>query len=381
MERSGGRCESFGLDVNMLVRVLNYLNAGVYVTDKERRIMLWNRKAEEITGYRAEEVVGSACHDDVLNHINKDGIRLCTSELCPLYRSIETGVASGEPILVYAHKRDGKRVAVSVSVAPLRDNSGKIIGGIEIFRDETSTVADLEFAKNIQQHLLPQSLPDVKNVDFDVRYYPRELVGGDFYDIREIEGERYGIMVADVRGHGVSAALYTMWLKSLEESNIGLAGKPSDFMTALNRELSRFVVSKSFATMFYGVLDVKTCQITYSNAGHPPPLHFHAHDSQGMPTESEVHGPPVGIVEDQEYAASVLSLEPSDLLLCYTDGVTEVYDKDGQMLGTDGVGRLLKNEMSETSSNLLDRLHKRVLEKCAGVSLPDDVLLLSVKRR
>ena len=127
--------ESFGIDVNMLVRVLNYLNAGVYVTDKERQIMLWNRKAEEITGYRAEEVVGSACHDDVLNHINKDGVRLCPSELCPLHRSIETGVASGEPILLYARKRDGKRVAVSVSVAPLHDDSGNIIGGIEIFRD------------------------------------------------------------------------------------------------------------------------------------------------------------------------------------------------------------------------------------------------------
>jgi PAS domain S-box-containing protein len=372
--------ESFGIDVNMLVRVLNYLNAGVYVTDKERQIMLWNRKAEEITGYRAEEVVGSACHDDVLNHINKDGVRLCPSELCPLYKSIETGVASGEPILLYARKRDGKRVAVSVSVAPLQDDSGKIIGGIEIFRDETSTVADLEFAKNIQQKLLPQSLPDVKNVDFDVRYYPRELVGGDFYDIRELESGQYGIMVADVRGHGVSAALYTMWLKSLEESNIELAGEPSEFMTALNRELSRFVVSRSFATMFYGVLDVDTCQMRYSNAGHPPPLHFHVQDGQGMPTESEVHGPPVGIVADQKYAASTLSLEPGDLLLCYTDGVTEVYDKDGQMLGIDGLGGLLKSEMSETSNNLLDRLHEWVMERCAGVCLSDDVLLLSVKR-
>jgi PAS domain S-box-containing protein len=372
--------ESFGIDVNMLVRVLNYLNAGVYVTDKERQIMLWNRKAEEITGYRAEEVVGSACHDDVLNHINKDGVRLCPSELCPLYKSIETGVASGEPILLYARKRDGKRVAVSVSVAPLQDDSGKIIGGIEIFRDETSTVADLEFAKNIQQKLLPQSLPDVKNVDFDVRYYPRELVGGDFYDIRELESGQYGIMVADVRGHGVSAALYTMWLKSLEESNIELAGEPSEFMTALNRELSRFVVSRSFATMFYGVLDVDTCQMRYSNAGHPPPLHFHVHDGQGMPTESEVHGPPVGIVADEKYAASTLSLEPGDLLLCYTDGVTEVYDKDGQMLGSEGVGRLVKSEMSKKSSNLLDRLHERVMERCDSVCLSDDVLLLSVKR-
>ncbi|MHC4911931.1 MAG: PP2C family protein-serine/threonine phosphatase [Planctomycetota bacterium] len=372
--------ESFGIDVNMLVRVLNYLNAGVYVTDKERRIMLWNRKAEEITGYRAEEIVGSACHDDVLNHITKDGVQLCPGELCPLHRSIETGVASGEPVLVYARKRDGKRVAVSVSVAPLHDDSGNIIGGIEIFHDETSTVADLEFAKNIQQKLLPQSLPDVKNVDFDVRYYPRELVGGDFYDIRELGGGRYGIMVADVRGHGVSAALYTMWLKSLEESNIELAGEPSEFMTALNRELSRFVVSRSFATVFYGVLDVETCQMRYSNAGHPPPLYFHVQDGRGMPTESEVHGPPVGIVADQKYAASTLSLEPGNLLLCYTDGVTEVYDKDGQMLGSEGVGRLVVSEMSETSSNLLDRLHKRVMERCDSVCLSDDVLLLSVKR-
>jgi sigma-B regulation protein RsbU (phosphoserine phosphatase) len=135
MERDLGMSESFGLDVNMLVRVLNYLNDGVYITDKQRRIILWNRKAEEITGYRAEEVVGRACHDDVLNHISEDRKGLCPSELCPLYRSIETGVASGEPVLVYARNRDRKRVAVSVSVAPLHDDSGNIIGGIEIFRD------------------------------------------------------------------------------------------------------------------------------------------------------------------------------------------------------------------------------------------------------
>jgi len=135
MERDLGMSESFGLDVNMLVRVLNYLNTGVYLTDKQRRIILWNRKAEEITGYRAEEVMGRACHDDVLSHISKDGKKLCSRELCPLYRSIETGVASDEPVVVYARNHDGKRIAVSVSVAPLQDDSGNIIGGIEIFRD------------------------------------------------------------------------------------------------------------------------------------------------------------------------------------------------------------------------------------------------------
>ena len=178
--------DTFPLDVDMLLSVLNYLNLGIYITDRNRRVVLWNRKAEEITGYRAAEVVGTACHDEVLSHVDKDGHPLCSTRLCPLYRAMSVGKESREPVLIYARKADGGRVAVSVSVAPLCDDSGNIFGGIEAFRDETLRIRDLEFARKIQRHLLSQSLPAARKIRFDVLYYPHELIGGDFYDMRPL---------------------------------------------------------------------------------------------------------------------------------------------------------------------------------------------------
>ena len=367
----------FPLDVNQLVSVLDYLNIGVYVTDRERRILLWNRKAQEITGYRAEDVVGKACHEQVLSHVDRNGHPLCSSELCPLFRAMTLDRETRESELVYARKADGGRVAVSVSAAPLRDASGKVVGGIEAFSDETARVRDLEFAQKIQQHLLPKDLPESENIRFDVRYYPHDLVGGDFYDVREVGPDQYGVLVADVRGHGVSAALYTMWLKSMEEGHSGLLSKPVEFLSALNAEMSQYVLDESFATALYGVLDAGRNVFSYCNAGHPPPLHFHA--SSREVTELESHGMPLGIMADGAYDAGTMTLEKGDRLLFYTDGATEVTDKEGKMLGPEGLAELLKREVTLGDKHLLERLYRRILDNCGEVALSDDVLLLSLE--
>jgi len=372
---------SFPLDVNALLSVLNHLNQGVYVTDRERRIVLWNRKAEEITGYRAADIVGKACHQQVLCHTDKDGHPLCSTGLCPLFRAIRLGKESRHPVLVYARRADGSRVAVSVSVGPIRNQAGEVVGGIETFRDVTESISDLEFARKIQQYLLPPAPEPTGRLRFDVRYYPLDLVGGDFYDIRPLGEDRFGILVADVSGHGVSAALYTMWLKSLEETLSADAAEPDRFLSGINRELSRFVLAESFATAFYGVVSAGSdgCSLRYSNAGHPTPLHFHA--ARGEVTELEIHGMPLGIIGAQGYPAATASLEPGDLLLCYTDGVTEVIDRNGDMIGPEGLAARLTRGLAGPESHLLERLYTEIKEACGDVSLPDDVLLLSVRHQ
>jgi len=359
-------------------RAYEFINMGVYITDLDRRIVLWNRRAEEIMGFRAKDVVGRACHEQILNHVSKDGQPLCSTDLCPLYRAMAVNEASNEPILLYAHKPDRSRVAVSVSVAPLRDETGKVVGGIEAFQDESSRVRDLEFARNVQQHLLPRSLPESEGIHFDVRYYPHDLVGGDFYDIRELSPGKFGVLLADVRGHGVSAALYTMVLKNIEDNQADIASDPAAFVGALNRDLSKVVVAESFATGFYAVVDAEENRVAYTNAGHPGPLHYHACD--GSVTQIGAGGLPLGVLEGEKYEAESLKLEPGDLLLSYTDGATEVVDKDGQMLGEQGLGKLLVEAIAPGRAKLLDRLYRRVIETCASVSLADDVLLLTIER-
>ena len=370
---------NFPLDIDTLLSVLNYLNVGVYITDKNRKIMLWNREAERITGYKAGEVVGKACHEDILNHKDKNGQRLCTTKFCPLYRSIKTGVSSRETALLYARTNDNNRIAVSVNVAPLRNDEGDIIGGIEIFQDETKSITDLEFAGQIQKSLLPTSLPKSDNVLFNVRYFPHDLVGGDFYDLHEPSPGCYGILVADVRGHGVSAALYTMWLQSLGKRLLEKADTPADFMMAINKELSTSLVHGTFITLFYGIFDTGKGELIYSNAGHTPPLYLKGNQKNSEYFQTKLTGPPLGIIEDQNYDNESLSLTAGDILLCYTDGITETFIADGELLGIDGLGSLFIKEASKTGDFLLDRIHQSVLNKNADISFNDDVLLLSME--
>ena len=116
----------------------------VYFVDCERRILFWNRPAERLSGYSAEEVVGNYCHAEVLQHTNEAGCELCYAN-CPLQDAVDTG----EPrcARVFLRHKDGRRIAVDVQVMPVRDHAGKVVGGVEVFRDASATIA-LENAHN-----------------------------------------------------------------------------------------------------------------------------------------------------------------------------------------------------------------------------------------
>ena len=114
--------------------ILDSLGDGVYVTDVDRRIVYWNRAASKSPAGRPKTWLGRDCFDSLLSHVDKDGHELCGNEYCPLHRSIVTGVGSGAP-LVFAQRKDGRRTPVQVTVAPIRNAAGEIIGGVEAFRD------------------------------------------------------------------------------------------------------------------------------------------------------------------------------------------------------------------------------------------------------
>lgn len=117
---------------SVLSSVLNSIFDGVYIVDKERRIIFWNRAAEEMTGHRTADVMGRCCRDNILNHIDEDGNLLCFVA-CPLQRSIDTGVSIRAK--VYPTHKDGHRFPTRTHIGPVRDEHGEIIAGIEIFRD------------------------------------------------------------------------------------------------------------------------------------------------------------------------------------------------------------------------------------------------------
>ncbi len=368
----------FPLDLKVLQRVLDYLNDAVYITDRDRCIVLWNRRAEEITGHSREDVVGHRCRDNILSHVDKEGRPLCSTELCPLYRTMEKNSPTRMPAVIYARTKDRGRIPVSVSTAPLHDDAGKVIGGVEIFRDESEALADLELARRIQQHIQTPELPKLKTLEMQVQYDSLGLVGGDFYEVREVGAETAGVLVADVQGHGVSAALYTMVLRSVSDNLRASATRPGEFMGAANKALSAIALDEVFATAVYAVVEGKSGVVQYANAGHPRPLKIAP--GKGAAT-LEGGGMPLGLTEGETYESLDASLGTSETMLLYTDGATDVRDKDGRMLGSEGLAEKAGAIDWGKGAGAMRSLHRGLRDFSGDVRFSDDVLLLSCRRR
>jgi sigma-B regulation protein RsbU (phosphoserine phosphatase) len=270
-------------------------------------------------------------------------------------------------------------VAVSLSTAPVFDSRGRAAGGIAAFSDETLRVREEEFARLIQQNILPEPLVGTDIFRLDVHHHPRGLVSSDYYNMIPLEGNRYGILAADVRGKGPSAALYTMLMRNLEEKLAAEADDPSEFVTGLNIELARYMVDDGFTTGVYAVLDADHWILSYCSAGHPPLLHYRA--ASGTVSRLEAGGLPLGILEAEQFRTRVAILEPGDLVLFYTDGLTESRGSERRALGEDGLAELLRQEVMDTSMDLPKRIYDRVLAFTGEESLDDDALLISLLRR
>jgi PAS domain S-box-containing protein len=354
--------------------VLNTLPEGAYITDVDRKIVFWNQAAERITGWTSTDVVGSTCFDNILVHVDKDGHPLCGKEHCPLHRSIVTGQSATVPIMVFAQKKNGERVPVEVTVAPIRDTDGKIVGGIEVFRDLTDSVHEMIRARMIQDQVLHSPLVKDARVAFDVRYVPNEIVGGDFYRIEKIDADRYAVMVADVMGHGVSAALYTMQLRSLWEDHRAELASPAAFLTVLNKQLHSLTRDSGyFATGVCLTLNAATGEFRYVRAGHPSPLIVR---SNGRVRALDSRHPSLGMFYPLKYREATGRMDKGDTLLLYTDGAIEVANADGGELGEDG----LKKILTEVGVDL-ERLEERLLKYSNQIHLADDLTLLKVCRR
>jgi PAS domain S-box-containing protein len=322
--------------------IIDSLRDGVYVCDRDRRITYWSKSAERITGWSAEDVVGRQCFDNVLCHVDKDGHRLCGEEYCPLHRAIVTASGSKGSLLVYAQGKDGRRIPMQVTVAPIRDAFGQVVGGVETFRDASDMVHDLERAKAIQQLALQHDVPEDPRVTFTTHYIPHGIVGGDYYAIRKLDGDRYGLMVADVTGHGVAAALYTMHLSSLWDRYRHLVANPTEFAAKTNEELAGVVKGEgSFATAVCGLVDLAGGVFRFAGAGGPPVLLVRP---EGTFDRIENPGLPLAIMEGATYEEVRVEIHPGDRLLLFSDGAVEVQNAAEEMLGIEGLVDILKKQ-------------------------------------
>ena len=360
--------------------VLNSLPDGVYITDSERKIVFWNRAAERITGWTKAEVENRTCYDNVLVHVDKDGHKLCGHEHCPLHRSIVTNQPSDGSLLVFAQLKSGGRTPVEVSVAPIRNHAGEVLGGIEMFRDLTSSMKDQLRAKKIQEIAVRCDLPQDDSVSFEARYLPHDLVGGDFYRIGRFGATRYAMLLVDAMGHGVSAALCTMLLRSLWDDHRGDLAVPSRFMHVVNKGVRAVMDGAGyFGTGVCVNYDADTGNLRCVLAGHPAQLLFRANGKVESVGEKNAG---LGMFEDIQFAEASVQLEPGDTLLLFTDGATEVFDAADKDLGVEGLIQLVREQTNGVSGAdfSLEKLEEQLLRFSNQIHLPDDLTLIKLRR-
>lgn len=358
-------------------RILESLSDGLYVCDVDRRITYWSASAERITGWTPADVVGRKCLEDILCHVDKDGRRLCGEEHCPLHRSMVTGAVTQVPVIVYAQAKDGRRIPMQVTTAPIRSAAGEIIGGVETFRDASPMLVDLRRAQKIQQHMLGQSLPRDPRLTFTAHMVPQDIVGGDYYAIRPLDENRFGFMVADMEGHGAAAALYTMHLSLLWERFHPLLADPAEFAGAVNNELVNvFGGEVSFAAAVCGVVDAANGNLWLTAAGGPSPLIVR---NSGEIDKVALTGLPLGVMEDVVYSGHGLRLDKGDAMLIFSDGVFEIHDSSGKMLGVDGLIALLRELGYPRTPLSIPALEERLLKFSNAIRMPDDVTLIEAR--
>ena len=192
---------------------------------------------------------------------------------------------------------------------------------------------ELGVASKIQQSILPTRFPERPGCRIFANMKPARNVGGDFFDVIHLQGDRIGIAIADVSDKGVPAALFMMSCRTLIKGAAIGKTDPGEVLHEVNQLLEEDNDAAMFVTVFYGVYDPHSRRFQYANGGHNSPLIVHADGSSAeLPLTG---GIALGLMPDLDYDNSTVTLAPGDLIVLYTDGVTEAFDEQGNQFGTE----------------------------------------------
>jgi len=235
---------------------------------------------------------------------------------------------------------------------------------------------ELSIAAEIQAHLLPQECPQPEGFDICAINEPSRRVGGDFYDfLAEADRGRLGIVIADVCGKGMGAALLMATARSALRVQAEHCTTPAEIVTRVNRSLCRDTRRGEFVTLFFAKLDLDSRVMHYTNAGHNRPLLFR--DDRTVPLEGA--GMVCGVLPENTYRESELQLESSDILLMYTDGLDEARSASDEFFGLERTGRVIRENRRRSASEIVQALREELRRFTAGRDRSDDLTLIVIK--
>ncbi len=236
---------------------------------------------------------------------------------------------------------------------------------------------EMKSVADIQQSLLPAELPDIPTLKLAVHYQTSKRAGGDYYDFFPLPDGRWGILVADVSGHGTPAAVIMAVTHSIAHAHFGIPDPPGRLLSWINHKLAvRYTGGKgTFVTAFYGIYNPADRSLTYTSAGHCPPRVFRVRRGTLESLDTPQHLP-LGIDPDETYQDQVAQLHPCDVIAVYTDGITEARGPNGEFFGLDALDRSLHSTCGRSAESVLAAALKSLQGFTGPVQPTDDQTLL-----
>ncbi|HBN75119.1 MAG TPA: stage II sporulation protein E [Planctomycetaceae bacterium] len=240
---------------------------------------------------------------------------------------------------------------------------------------------ELKTVGQIQRDLLPETLPEIPNLELATYYEPSARAGGDYYDFFPLEDGRLGIFIADVSGHGTPAAVVMAIMHTIAHTYTGSQELPSQFMTYINKHLCQNFTTRSgiFVTAFYAIYNPQDKSLTYASAGHNPPIHRKCGTSP-VTSLDRAGRIPLGISSEITYDDATVKLSSGDRVVLYTDGIIEAFGSDDTQFGTDRLGAIV-GRCDLNSTTIVDAVVNQLQKFTGTTSQADDCTLVVMKVR
>lgn len=233
--------------------------------------------------------------------------------------------------------------------------------------------SELELAQSVQKMLLPQEAPKIPGLEVAAYSRPAQIVGGDYFDFVEFETGFYGLAIADVAGHGVSASLHMASVQSLLKALAPISRSPAEVIRQIHKLLIHNIRYTTFVTFFIGAFDPSTKRLTFCNAGHNPPLVLRSRKRMtDAPVLLKPTGAAIGLVEEADFGENSIDLQEGDLLVLYTDGVTEAVNRQDQAFGRERLATLVRHLDHLPARDVVNEIRQGLDEFSGGRPFVDD---------
>lgn len=372
--------------------IIDFMPEALLAINLKGKVIVWNKAMEALTGVKAEDILGKDNYEHSLpfyrtrRPILVDMVLRQSKDFEEEYIRFkkEGNAVIGETFIPNLGPKGSYLLA---KAAPLYDSSGDVVGAIESIRDLTEsrlieetlnrTKMELNIAAEIQKSFIPKKVPDIPGFDIAAMTVPATEVGGDFYDFIPLPNGHWGLVIADVAGKSMPAAIFMALSRNIIRANVASSSSTSEVLINSNRMIALDAVSGMFVTLLYGIIDEKAHAFRFANAGHEYPLLLRSANCQ-LEEEKE-SGVALGIVEDTSYIERCIEFSPSDAAIFYTDGVTEALNDEGEMYGEDRLLNVIRNNCKLNAKDLIERIFNDILNFCNGTEQHDDITLIALK--